>query len=235
MLKEGVVNIPPEEEKAIESMLKELERFHKMRSKLHKNSSDNAICAELKQYTNGVLAPKYNLDFLLWRFSYEATSIFKAGYVPNYNELYVNLAYHVENGLNPLRNQDIDWDKVAQSIFHEWVHVKQDVKIKKKHSRGMMTPMLWKMYKKTDYYDIKWEQMALAREEIEWIKRNINIINPIRIIKWLQKNGLTGPVISHLKEENPEAYRRILKYSIMFLLKQLAQQATKNRLQFPSK
>ncbi len=87
--------------------------------------------------------------------------------------------------------------------------------------------MLRQMYKATEYYDIKWEQMAMARGEIEWIKRNLKRINPRYIIKWLQKHGLTGPETAMLRKENPEAYKRVLKYAVMFMLKKMAQQATK--------
>jgi len=84
-------------------MLKELERFHKKRSSLHKDASDNAICAALKQHTNDILAPKYGLDFIFWRFLYDPYSTNKAGYLPKYKELSINLAYDVEDNLEALR------------------------------------------------------------------------------------------------------------------------------------
>jgi hypothetical protein len=202
MLIEGVVDIPAQEEKAIDSMLKELERFHKKRSTLHKDASDNAICAALKQYINDVLAPKYKFDYLFWRFVYEPRNSDKAGYVPTHDELFINLAYNVNDSSSPLRSQEINWSSVAESIYHEWVHVKQDDRIKHKHAKGMMTPMLMK------------------------IKRNLKRTNPKYIIKWLQKQGLIGPETHSLRKKNPEAYKRILKYAVMFMLKTMAKTAT---------
>lgn len=232
MLKEGVVDIPLKEEKAIDSMLKELARFHKKRATLHKDSSDNAICAALKEYTNEILAPKYGLDQVFWRFLFDPYSANKAGYIPFPGigfpkELYINLAYDVPDSSEPLRNQKIDWNKVAESIYHEWVHVKQDIEVQKTHHRGMGSPMLRKMYKATAYHDMYWEQMAIARQEIEWIKRNMKRVKPQYILKWLQRQGLKSPETEMLKKENPEAYRRIMRYAIMFLLKRMAKKATK--------
>mgnify|MGYP001175475909 FL=1 len=231
MLLEGVVNIPPQEEKAIDAMVKALERFYKRHSDLYKNASSNAICAALKNHTNDVLAPKYKLNSVFWRFIYEPDNGIKAGYIPSLEgdgqkEVFINLAHNVSNRFRPLRIQKIDWDGVAESIYHEWVHVKQDIEIQKKQYKGMATPALRKMYKATAYHDIKWEQMALARGEIEWIKRNLKKVKPQQIIKWLQQNGLMSPETIMIQKGNPTAYKRILKYAIMFMLKTMAQRAT---------
>lgn len=213
-------------------MLKELERFHKKRSTLHKDASDNAIRSALKQYTNDILAPKYGLEDVFWRFLYDPYSTDKAGYIPapsggDKKEIYVNLSYDVPDSSKPLRNQKIDWNKVAESVYHEWVHFKQDNAIKRTHKKGMASPMLRKIYKATAYHDMHWEQMSLARQEIEWIKRIIKRVNPQHIVKWLQRQGLKSPETEMLKIENPEAYRRILRYAVMFLMKRMAKQATK--------
>jgi len=225
MLKEGIVDIPPQEEKAIDGFVKELERFHKKRSSIHKDQSNNAICYALKEYANTVLAPKYGLTQIYWRFIYEPNSENKAGYIPTHDEIFVNLAYNVSNVKDGLQSQKIDWHGVAASIYHEWVHLKQDIRLKMDHPRGMSA--FQKMYRSTAYSDIKWEQMAMARQEVEWIKRNIKRVKPEHVLKWLQRQGLRGPDMQILNKTNPEAYKRILKYAVMFMLKKLAQKSTK--------
>ena len=79
------------------------------------------------------------------------------------------------------------------------------------------------IYKNTKYENIKWEQMAFAKQELDWIKRNLKITSPSRILKHLKQNGLSDNWFeSKLKQKNPKAYKSILKYAVMFVLRQMA-------------
>jgi hypothetical protein len=71
---------------------------------------------------------------------------------------------------------------------------------------------------------------ALARQEIEWIKQRIRKVTPEEVMKWLREWGLmSDPALIRLKNTNPMAYKRILKYAVMFILKKQAKAVTKTR------
>jgi len=225
MLKEGVVNITPEEENAIDGMLGELEEFHKKNASDNIDRSNNAICYTLKQHVNEELAPKYNLTEVKWSFVYEPSSNIKAGYKPVDKVLFVNLAYSVRKMADGLSHQPLDFTLVAGSIYHEWVHVKQ-VSLYKNHTSKDIIPSLMKIYSNTSYDDIRWEQMAIARQELDWIKRRLKKHDLTSVIEQLKKWGLMHtPAVIKLRRINPKAYKGILKYAVMFILKKQAQKA----------
>ena len=221
MIREGVVDISSEEEKRLDSFLKELAKHHNKRSKIHKGQSDMAISVALREYANDIVSPKFGVDVVKWVFGYFPDSRTMAAYsIPN-NEIIINLAHAVGNPKLPLEGQKLDFDKIAIHVYHEWVHVKQSVKYTGA-TGDMMT--VDKLYGKRDYYDNPWEQMAFGRGEIEWIKRNVKKTKSSEIIKWLKKWGLVqSEKIASLKKSNPTAYRKILKYAILFALKKEAE------------
>lgn len=220
MLNDGVVDITPEEEKAIDGFVKDLEQFYKKQT--YERGVD--VLSSFNRHTSEI-APKYGLDRVRWSF-YTNYDDVEAYYDPEYSEISINVGNMVPDSKEEISNQEVDFAKMRESIYHEWVHFKQDEKLKKTHTKGLST--FEKMYQKTAYHDIKWEQMAIAREEIEWIKNHTKEIDSEWITRWLQRWGLSDAKESdQLKETNPKAYKRIMKYAIMFLLKKKAQAALK--------
>jgi hypothetical protein len=72
--------------------------------------------------------------------------------------------------------------------------------------------------------------MAVARQELDWIKRRLKKPDRTSIIQQLQKWGLMhNPEVIKLQRSNPKAYKAILKYAIMFILKKQAQKAIKSK------
>lgn len=227
MINDGVVNIPAKEEKAINAFIENISNFYNKNKSAYIDKSDMAICSVIKQYANEI-SPKYHLEKIFWRFVYEVENVNKAGYIPKHNEIFVNLVFCVKKPKERLGGQAIDFKAVTVYIYHEWVHYKQDILVKKKHSKGLGG--FFDMYNKTAYHDVKWEQMALARQEIEWIKQRIRKVTPEEVMKWLREWGLmSDPALIRLKNTNPMAYKRILKYAVMFILKKQAKAVTKTR------
>ena len=55
-------------------------------------------------------------------------------------------------------------------------------------------------------------------------------VTPEEVMKWLREWGLmSDPALIRLKNTNPMAYKRILKYAVMFILKKQAKAVTKTR------
>lgn len=223
MMNEGVVDISEKEEKAIDAFLKDLEKYHNKRSRIHKDASDMAICVALREYANDVAAPKYELSQIKWVFGHFPDSLTKASYYAQYKEIIINTAHVVGSPRLPLANQKIDFKKVAVNVYHEWTHYKQDMLFRKATGRPLSSQ---EIYRNKKYIDAPEEQMAFARGEIEWIKQNLKKTTPEEILRWLKKWGLVqSEDIAKVKKTNPKAYKRMLKYAVMFVLKKQAQRA----------
>lgn len=227
MIYEGVINIPVKEEKDINAFIVDISNFYNKNLGGYVNKSDTAVCSAIKQYANEI-SSKHHLDKIFWRFVYEVENVNKAGYIPKYNEIFINLVFCVKKPKERLGGQAIDFNTVTVFIYHEWVHYKQDIHVQKKHSKGIGLGGFFDMYNKTAYHDIKWEQMALARQEIEWIKQRIRKVKPDEVMKWLREWGLmSDPGVIKLKNSNPKAYKRILKYAFMYILAKQAKSSSR--------
>jgi len=226
MIEEGIVNITPKEEKAIDIFISEISKFYNRRIKIHKTQSDEEIITLLDEYVNGYLAPKLKLNRVNWRFIYNIRNHHVGLFDPQSNTITLNISNAVDYPSNPLNNQRIDLYKMSHYIYHEWVHFKQNELYKQStgHDLDVLTQG------NIEYFDDPWEQMAFAYGEIEWIKQNIKKTDPKLVIKWLQKWGLLqGDRLSKLKRNNYTAYKKILKYAVLFLLKKQAQKAIKSK------
>jgi hypothetical protein len=223
MIQEGVVNITPEEERSIDLFLKNLSKWHNKKLGTYPENSDE-VSKILGQYVNSQSSPKYKLNTVTWRFKYFPDTRTKAAFVSKDLEIIINLAHAVDNLKLPLFKQKIHFEKLIPNVYHEWVHFKQDQLYKKNTGNVDSNPL----YKNKEYYDSPWEHMAFGRGEIEWIRTSLKKKTPKEILGWLKKWGLNqNDEISSLKRKNPDAYRKILKYAIMFALKKQSQEELK--------
>lgn len=221
MIREGVANITGEEEKALDAFLKDLEKFHNRRSRIHKDASDKDICASLSEYSNTIAAPKYGVNLILWTFGYSSDTYTKAAYSAPHKEILLNLAHTVGNSKLPLCKQKIDFKKIAVNVYHEWTHFKQDLLYRKATGKPLTSQ---EIYAGKAYHDAPEEQMAFARGELEWIKQQAKKTNPQEILKWIKKWGLVqNEQIANLKKTNSKAYKRMLKYLVLYVLKKQAE------------
>ena len=219
MINDGIVDISVKEENAIEDFIKRLVNF----SEHITLQTDEEICEKITQYSNQLSKNygKYDLDDVLWRFVRWEKSNTGAVYYSEIETIVVNLDPCLDYS-DPINQQKIDSEKLFELISHEWVHFKQNIAIKKSGKDGMHS-VSRNIYKNTKYENIKWEQMAFAKQELDWIKRNLKITSPSRILKHLKQNGLSDNWFeSKLKQKNPKAYKSILKYAVMFVLRQMA-------------
>lgn len=225
MINDGVVDIPEKEEKSIDAFLKELEKYYNRRYKIYKEYSNMKICEDLREYSNTVIAPKYGLDEIKWNFGYFPDSSTKASYSASHKEIIINVAHAVGNSKLPLSKQKIDFKKISIHVYHEWTHFKQDLRYRKTTGKPFTAQQ---MYAGKKYIDVPEEQMAFARGELKWINQNLKKTHPQEILKWIKKWGLVqSEDIAKVKKTNPKAYKKMLKYLVLFVLKKEAQEHLK--------
>lgn len=212
IINDGTITISVAEEKTIDSFIKKLEKFYKKYHQLQVAESLQTIANALTEYAN-VISPKYNLDYLQWKFV--TVGSFEAIFIPSPQGIWINLR-------KMLRDSKVDFDKIAEYIYHEFVHFKQNILFKSNTGRDIDAEK--DLYRKKGYFGSPWEQMAFAKQELEWVKRKVKKIHPSEVLKWIKKWGLSrSSTLNNLKQTNPEAYKRMLKYVVLFLLKQQAQ------------
>lgn len=208
MLTDGVVDILNEKE--IDSFLKDLANYA---NRIIKKNASNIynVSDHLTLYANRI-SKSYQLNNIKWDFHTDLMSNRNGGYSPKLNSIWINLP-------SIIKNDKIDEDRFSEIVYHELTHVKQVEKYKKFTGKN---PTSKGIYGKKSYNDSPWEQMALSRGELEYIKKVLNKVDPKQVINWVKKSGLISRTdLIQLKRTNYNAYKRILKYIVLFMMKKM--------------
>lgn len=211
LIQEGVVKITSREEHALNSFVHDLLLFYNG----IKEKTTYSILDDINKYTNEILAPKYRLNYFKWEFVYDNKTKINALYKSLDKLLIINLAKFVPRPSLSLTTQEVDFDHLIETLYHEYVHVKQMQLV---NPTEKDIEWVRRMYKKLEYLNIPWEQMAHAKNELQWIKNKLKVVDPNQVIKVLKNMGLTNPRFQLLKYSNYDAYKKILRYAILFVM-----------------
>lgn len=201
-----------------EEFSKEYEGSHP--TSIEYESINEIFVSKLNDYVNNTLAPKLKLDNIVWMAVIEKNQ--KAmSYLSNKNGqiIKINLFNLCNRPDDKIYHWIIKKKLFIVSIFHEWTHYLQDIRMSKKSGKKLTAKTIGSKYR-SNYFSIPHEQMALAAGELAYIKTILKKTTPEEILDWLKKSGIThSEKLRQLKQTDRRSYNKILKYIVLFLLK----------------
>lgn len=235
MLKEGVVNITPEETKNVDRYFADIKRYTDKLFKKFKEIEANDLSDRMTSYSKSI-QPKYNLNNIEISYLHLTSHRYKGGFKPLQNTIIINtVTFFVSNSTTPDGDKNVSsilYDGIREAFDHEYVHYKQNELHKQSTgaSRTAYSSNDWVQYLKQP-----WEQMAFAAEELRWIKNKLKGIKPDELVRYLQKWGLTrNQKLANLKKTDYESWKGIMKNAAMFALQDMAKKSgTPTKVKLP--
>ena len=215
MLSEGAIQIKPNEKRKLVQYVQTLKAKV---AELLKNGPlpYTTFLQELNEFSKkGMIAPTLSV-------TYEWNKENIAGtYDQEFRYIIINLYTMVKispTGQETFNIVSIDFSALMVTLIHEYVHFKEDMKIRSLHY-GKTLPFIEHPPGSAKYLEDPQERQAWAAGHLEYIKHHLDTQDPKKLIAFLRTNGLNiNPTLATLKKTDYASWKRIMKNAIMMAI-----------------
>lgn len=219
-MNEGTILINPDDKSALDKYLADMETKIKG---LFKNTQyiESEELVDHMQYISDKIASN-NFPFNI-KYVFKASDKDGGYFDKNTNTIIVVVSVISKWDIGFDRSQgqiyrcySVDFNKMANTFVHEFVHFIQDV-YRQENNGGYDIPTDWNASNK--YWKRGWERQAHAIGYLERLRKEFGITGPAELLQHLRKLGLFhNGALNKLKKTDPKSWRAVMKQAVMSTL-----------------
>ncbi len=218
MLSEAIIKISPKDRENLFNYIRALKR---VTTQLLKNGAIpySTVLQELNEFSSrwdSKVAKNLRIRYEYIRGKY------KGQYIQDGTTINMNLTAFVKVNSNGTEATIVSIDILGMVpiFFHEFMHYKQDMKIRSKHFGHYLQALDHKDFK--SYFQDPQERQAWAIQYLEYLRQNMKITKPEEVLSQLKKMGLLHDKdLNNLKNTDYASWKAIMKNIVVTALRDL--------------